>query len=90
MTPLAIALILVALVGGAVVGFFIGQAHRKKVAEATIGSANQEATRIINQALTTAEQKKKEAILEAKDEIHKTRTETERELREPMTGPRPM
>ena len=85
MTPLAIALILVALVGGAVVGFFIGQAHRKKVAEATIGSANQEATRIINQALTTAEQKKKEAILEAKDEIHKTRTETERELRERRT-----
>ena len=76
MTPLAIALILIALVGGAVVGFFAGQAHRKKVAEATIGSANQEATRIINQALTTAEQKKKEAILEAKDEIHKTRTET--------------
>ena len=85
MTPLAIALILVALVGGAVVGFFIGQAHRKKVAEATIGSATQEATRIINQALTTAEQKKKEAILEAKDEIHKTRTETERELRERRT-----
>ena len=85
MTPLAIALILVALVGGAVVGFFVGQAHRKKVAEATIGSANQEATRIINQALTTAEQKKKEAILEAKDEIHKTRTETERELRERRT-----
>ena len=54
MTPLAIALILIALVGGAVVGFFAGQAHRKKVAEATIGSANQEATRIINQALTTA------------------------------------
>ena len=85
MTPLAIALILIALVGGAVVGFFAGQAHRKKVAEATIGSANQEATRIINQALTTAEQKKKEAILEAKDEIHKTRTETERELRERRT-----
>ena len=85
MSPLAIALILVALVGGAVVGFFVGQAHRKKVAEATIGSANQEATRIINQALTTAEQKKKEAILEAKDEIHKTRTETERELRERRT-----
>ncbi len=85
MSTLAIVLIIVALVGGVVVGFFIGQAHRKKVAEATIGSANQEATRIINQALTAAEQKRKEAILEAKDEIHKTRTETERELRERRT-----
>lgn len=85
MDTLAIVLIIVALVGGVVVGFFIGQAHRKKVAEATIGSANQEATRIINQALTAAEQKRKEAILEAKDEIHKTRTETERELRERRT-----
>ncbi|HPZ00235.1 MAG TPA: ribonuclease Y, partial [Clostridiales bacterium] len=57
-------------------------AYRKNKAEATIGSAKQEATRIINQALTTAEQKKKEAVLEAKDEIHKQRSETERDLRE--------
>ncbi|MBO7681460.1 MAG: DUF3552 domain-containing protein, partial [Clostridia bacterium] len=63
MSPFAIALIGVALLGGIVVGFFVGQAHRKRVAEATIGSANQEAKRIINQALTSAEQKKKEAIL---------------------------
>ncbi len=69
------------IVGGAIF-FFVGQEVRKRKAEATIGSANQEATRIINQALTTAEQKKKEAILEAKDEIHKQRSETERDLRE--------
>ena len=56
-----------------------------KTKVAFLGTAEQEATRIINQALTTAEQKKKEAILEAKDEIHKTRTETERELRERRT-----
>lgn len=81
-TVVAIILIAVFAVIFGVVGFFVGQAYRKKVAEAAIGSANQEATRIINQALTTAEQKKKEAILEAKDEIHKQRTETERDLRE--------
>lgn len=66
----------------AVVGFILGEQHRRKVAEAAIGSANQEATRIVNAALSEAETKKKEAILEAKDEIHKQRTETERELRE--------
>ncbi|MBQ9066289.1 MAG: ribonuclease Y [Clostridia bacterium] len=68
------------LFGG--VGFYAGIQHRKKVAEAAIGSANQEAARIINTALTTAEQKKKEAVLEAKDEIHKQRSEAEKDLRE--------
>ncbi len=79
---LAIVLIIVALAGGGIAGFFIGGAHRKKVAEAAIGSATQEAARIVNNAMTEAEQKKKETILEAKDEIHKLRTDTEQELRE--------
>lgn len=77
--------ILLIVVVAAVVGlvcFFAGQAYRKRKAEATIGSANQEAARIINGALATAEQKKKEAVLEAKDEIHRQRTETEKDLRE--------
>ena len=79
---LAIALIAVAVVLGVAIGFVIGVAHRKKVAEAAIGSASEEAARILNSAMTEAEQKKKEAVLEAKDEIHRQRTETERELRE--------
>ena len=66
----------------AVIGFVLGGIHRKKTAEALIGSANDEATRIVNQAVNEAETKKREAILEAKDEIHRLRTETERELRE--------
>ncbi len=78
----AIVLIIVAILVGGVVGFILGEQHRKKTAEATIGSAQQEAQRLINQALAAAEQKKKEAVLEAKDEIHKQRTETEKELRE--------
>ncbi len=63
-------------------GFVVGGLHRKKVAEAEIGSANEEALRIVNQAMQTAESKKKEAILEAKDEIHKLRNEADKELRE--------
>ena len=56
--------------------------HRKRVAEAEIGSATQEATRIVNNALAEAETKK-EAIIEAKDEIHKQRNELAKcELRE--------
>lgn len=75
-------LIAVAAVVAGVLGFVLGQIHRKKVAEAAIGSATEEATRIVNDAIAQAESKKKEAVIEAKDEIHKLRTETERELRE--------
>lgn len=80
-TYLLIGIAAAAVVFG-IAGFIIGGKHRKKVAEAALGSATDEAARILNAAMTQAEQKKKEAILEAKDEIHKQRTETERELRE--------
>ncbi len=79
---IAIALIVAAAVVSGVVCFILGGLHRRKVAEAEIGSASQEAERIINNAIAQAESKKKEAILEAKDAIHKERTATEHELRE--------
>lgn len=65
-----------------VLGFILGGINRKRVAENAIGSATKEAKRIVNDAISQAETKKKEAILEAKDEIHKQRAEVERELRE--------
>lgn len=77
--------ILIAVISAVIVGaiaFALGILHRKRVAEAEIGSANEEALRIVNQAVQTAESKKKEAILEAKDEIHKLRGEADKELRE--------
>lgn len=66
----------------AVIGFFAGSAYRRKAAESTIGSAEEEANRILSEAMKAAETKKKEALLEAKDEIHQLRQETERDLRE--------
>ena len=66
----------------AVAGFVIGSVHRRKSAEATIGSAEDEARRILNDAIKNAESKKKEALLEAKDEIYQLRQETEKDLRE--------
>ncbi|MGN1478590.1 MAG: Rnase Y domain-containing protein, partial [Acutalibacteraceae bacterium] len=75
-------IILISVAVSLAAGLFIGIAHRKRVAEAAIGSAEQEATRIVNEAVTKAESAKKEKILEAKDEIHKQRSELERELRE--------
>ena len=82
MEPITIILAVVSAVVFGVVGFAVGNLYRKKVAEAKIGSANEEALRIVNQAVQTAESKKKEAILEAKDEIHKLRSEVDKELRE--------
>ncbi len=79
---LAIVLIIVAIVVGLAVGFLLGVIYRKKVAEREIGSAEAEATRLINEAIHSGESRKKEMLLEAKDEIHKSRTEYEKEVKE--------
>ena len=67
---------------GAIIFFPVGITYRKKVAEREIGGAEEEAKRIINEAIRGGESKKKEMLLEAKDEIHKSRTENEREIKE--------
>ena len=67
---------------GAIVFFLLGISYRKHVAEREIGGAEEEAKRIINEAIRGGESKKKEMLLEAKDEIHKSRTENEKEIKE--------
>ncbi len=62
-----------------VIGFLAGVAFRKNVSEREIGSAEEEAKRIINESIKTAEAKKRESLLEVKEEIHRERTEYERE-----------
>ncbi len=77
-----IAAALIALIAGVAAGFFAGGYHRRKVAEAAIGSAEEEAKRIVDDAYKAAQNKKKEVLLEAKDEIHKARVEADRENKE--------
>ena len=72
----------VALIVGIVIGNPIGAKRQKKKDKETIGTAEDKAKTIVNDALKLAETKKKEAILEAKEEIHKNRNEAEREIRE--------
>ena len=62
--------------------FAAGVLYRKKVAEKQIGSAEEEARRIINEAIKGGESKKREMLLEAKEEIHKSRSEYEQEVKE--------
>ena len=54
----------------------------QKGSEREISSAEEEARRIINEAIKIAESKQRELLLEAKEEIHKSRTEYEREVKE--------
>ena len=77
-----VVLILLGVLGLCAVFFGAGVVYRKRVGEREIGSAEQEATRIINEAIRGGESRKKEMLLEAKDEIHKSRTEYEKEVKE--------
>ena len=72
----------VGLIIGLLIGALGGFQYRKFVAEKEIGSAETEATRIINEAIKAGETKKREAVLEAKDEIHRARSEADREIKE--------
>lgn len=84
--PVTILLCVIALAVGAgvsgVICYRSGIEHRKKIAEAQIGSAEEEANRIVEEAGKQAEALKKEKLVEAKDEIYKNRMETEKELKE--------
>ena len=76
--------VLCALIFG-VIGFVFGGEHRRKTSEKEIGSATQQATKIINNALNEAEATKKARLVEAKDEIHKLRHDSDKEIRERRT-----
>lgn len=78
MEPTTIIFILLAMIVGAVVGFF----GRKSIAEAKIAGAKSAAEQIIDEANREADALKKEALLEAKDEIHTIRTEAEQDIRD--------
>ena len=80
-----IAVIIIGVIS-AFMSFRYGYAYRKNFAELKIGSAEEEAERILNDAAAAAEKDaeniKKEKLLEAKEEIHKSRSELEREIKE--------
>lgn len=77
----AVVAVVLAVISGTIC-FRLGISHRKKIAEAQIGSAEAEAERLVQEAVKTAESKKRESLLSAKEEIIKNRNEAERELKE--------
>ena len=83
MSPiLTVVLVLVAAVAAGALGFYLGGENRKRTAEAKIGSAEEEAKRIVNDAIKTAEQKRKETIIEAKDEAFKLKADADKEIKD--------
>ncbi|MCL1934817.1 MAG: ribonuclease Y [Defluviitaleaceae bacterium] len=63
-------------------GYIAGYIYRKKIAEGKIGSAEAEAKRIMEIAIRDIETKKKEILLEAKEESIRVKREYEKEIRE--------
>lgn len=85
-TTVAIICCIAALIVGAaisgVIFFRQGIAYRQKQAESIMGSAEKEAEKILADADKEAESKKKTALVEAKDEIHKLRSDAEKEIKD--------
>ena len=77
--------VIITLVIAVPVSGLVAVNYRKKVVEAKLGSADEKARQIIDDALKVAETKKREALLEAKEESLKTKNELERETRERRT-----
>ena len=67
---------------GALVGIIIGYIIRKKSAEKRIGSAEQQARKLLEDAMHNAESKRKEMMLEAKEKILADKNELESEIKE--------
>jgi ribonucrease Y len=78
----AIAAIMIIILLGIIISFKAGIKHRIKTAEAKIGNAEFEAENIILEAEKKSQAKKREIMLLAKEEVHKTRVEFEKEIKE--------
>ncbi len=78
----AVVITILACLATGFLSFKAGVEHRKKIAEAQFGSAEEQAKKIIADAEKSAAAKKREITLEAKEEIQKARAEAERELKD--------
>ena len=81
-TTMMIVIFAVVLVVAVVATWFIAVSYRKNIAEAKVGKAEDKARQIIDDALKSAEAKKRETLLEAKEEAMKTKNEIEKEVKD--------
>ena len=74
--------VVITLLDTAGVVYFVTTAYYKKVTEAKIGNADEKAREIIDEAVKTAETKKREAMLEAKEESIRVKNDLDKEVKE--------
>ena len=74
--------VILAIAITAVVTNFLTTSRLKKNASTTIGNAEEKAREIIDDALKTAENKKRESLLEVKEESIRTKNELDKEIKE--------
>ena len=74
--------VVVTLVIAVPVSIFVTNSYHKKVTEQKVGGAEQQARAIIDEAVKTAETKKREILIEAKEESMRSKNELEKEIKE--------
>ena len=74
--------VIVTLLIAVPVSVMAATSYHKKVVETKIGNADEKAREIIDEALKTAEAKKREGLLEIKEESIRTRNELDKEIKE--------
>ncbi len=77
-----IAVLLLGIVVAIALTLFISSIYRKNIAEKKVGDAEHKAREIIDEALKTAENKKRESTLEIKEESIRAKNELEKEVKE--------
>ena len=78
----AVISVVVALIIAIPVTSIVTSSYQKKAAAKTIGTAEDKAREIIDEALKTAESKKREGLLEVKEESIRTKNELDKEIKE--------
>ena len=74
--------VVITLIVTAIVVYFATTAYYKKVSEAKLGNADEKAREIIDEAVKTAETRKREAMLEAKEESIRVKNDLDKEVKE--------
>lgn len=82
MSGIAVIAVIVAIIVAAFVTWTISENYHKNVASKKVGSAEEKARQIIDDAVKTAETRKREAELSAKEETIKAKNELDKEIQQ--------
>ena len=80
--PQVIIAVIVTLVVAIPITYFVATSYFKKASEAKIGNAEDKAREIIDEAVKTAETKKRESLLEVKEESIRAKNDLDKEIKE--------